>query len=481
MKPIITLPTPAWFLPGKKDPPRPTLRVSGKDCPPGLPDPSVQNVLHCERHNRATRAGGTIRASTELQEVSMSVYIGIDWSEKKHDVVFQTEEGCQLASFTISHNLEGFLTFDNFRQQLGIPPDEVVLGMETAHNLLIDFLWEHGYVHLYVLPPSQVNSSQGRIRQSGARNDPQDASLIAEIVRTDRHRLYPWQPGSCLLQQMRTKLRLVAFLTKEVVQYSNRLRSVLLRYHPASLQAFPNLDTQIALAFIQAFPTPLSVQQLSYPDFCKFARNHAYSHHDKLPAAFARLQQPQPSPSEATLLAFQDEALLLSGLLSQLLRAKNKEVYALQKLYEQHPDRFIFDSLPQAGTLTSSGLIVKLGEDRLRFPNSAMVQALAGTSPVTQQSGRSRKVFFRRACDHEFRYIIQQWARLTIDVSPWATDYYHRIRPHCRSENHAYRCLANRWLAIVWKLWHDRLTYDETYHLRRRAARQLPKSLTLVP
>jgi transposase len=108
-----------------------------------------------------------------------------------------------LLRLTIAHNLGGFLQLDNAREQLGISPQEVVVGMETAHKLLIDFLWERGYVQLYVFPPSQVNSSQGRKRQSGARSDPQDAGLIAEIVRTDRHRLCPWQPGSLLLQQMR--------------------------------------------------------------------------------------------------------------------------------------------------------------------------------------------------------------------------------------------------------------------------------------
>jgi transposase len=406
----------------------------------------------------------------------MQVYIGIDWSEKKHDVVFQNEAGDPLLRLTIAHNLGGFLQLDNAREQLGCSPQEAVVGMETAHNLLIDFLWQRGYEQLYVLPPAQVNSSQGRKRQSGARSDPQDASLIAEIVRTDRHRLCPWQPGSLLLQQMRAKLRLVAFLTREVVQYSNRLRAVLLRYYPGAATVFSGLDTQIALAFIQAYPTPQAAQQLTYPAFCEFARKHAYPQPDKLPACFARLQQPHFLPAAATLAAYQQEAMLLAKLLSQLVRAKQHELRCLQKLYEQHPDRFIFDSLPKAGTLTSSGLLVKLGEDRQRFPRASLVQALAGTCPITQQSGRKRRVSFRRACDREFRYIAQQWARLTINASPWASDYCQRIRPHCRSENHAYRCLANRWLAIVWKLWHDHLTYDETYHLKRRALRLLPRT-----
>ena len=406
----------------------------------------------------------------------MQVYIGIDWSEKKHDVVFQDELGRHLLRLTISPDQAGCLKLDQAREQLGIEPAEAVIGLETAHNLLIDFLWERGYVHLYVLPPSQVNSNRGRQRQSRAWNDPQDADLIAELVRTDRHRLYPWQPGSLLLQQMRAKLRLVTFLTKEVVQYTNRLRAVLLRYYPAAVNVFSSLDTQIALAFIQAYPNPAAAQALTYPAFRAFARQQGYTQPKKLPACFARLQKRQPPPAAATQAAYQQEALLLSGLLSQLLRAKGRELRQLGKLYEQHPDRPIFDSLPQAGVLIESGLLVKLGEDRPRFPNASLIQALAGTCPVTQQSGRSRRVIFRRACDQEFRYLVQEWARLTVNVSPWATDYYQHIRPHCRSDNHAYRCLANRWLSIVWKLWHDHLTYDETYHLKRRAERQLPRS-----
>jgi len=35
------------------------------------------------------------------------------------------------------------------------------------------------------------------------------------------------------------------------------------------------------------------------------------------------------------------------------------------------------------------------------------------------------------------------------------------------SKSHAYRCLANRWLGIIWKLWQSRERYDETYHLQQ--------------
>jgi transposase len=404
----------------------------------------------------------------------MQVYIGIDWSEQKHDVVFQNAAGATVLQLSVAHSQEGFLRLDAARQQMGVAAAECGVGLETAHNLLIDFLWSRSYEQIYVLPPSQVNSSQGRLRQSGARSDGRDAGLIAELVRTDRHRLYPWQPGSAVLQQMRAKIGLIGFLTKQIVRYTNRLRAVLLRYYPAALRVFSGLETQITLSFIRTYPTPQQAADLDFASFCQFAKAQGYSQPKRLGRNFARLQQPQPQPAAATVQAFCEEAVLLAEQLSHLLRAKARQLRSLQQLYEQHPDRFIFDSLPMAGTLSSAGLLVKFGEDRQRFPQASQVQALAGTCPVTVQSGKGRRVSFRKACDREFRYLVQEWARLTIQESVWAADYCQQVRSRTHSNQQAYRCLANRWLAIVWKLWQDRLTYDEAFLLRKRLERRLP-------
>lgn len=405
----------------------------------------------------------------------MQVYIGIDWSEKKHDVSIQNEAGAEILRLCISHSEKGFEQLDEARQKLGMLPGDCVVGMETAHNLLIDFLWGRGYENLYVLPPAQVNSNQGRVRQSGARSDPSDANLIAELLRTDRHRWHSWHPGSPLLQQMRVKLSEITFLTKEIVRYTNRLRSILLRYYPAIVHTFSSLDTQICLIFIQTYTTPQAAAQLSLDDFQSFARQHHYPQRYTV-RAYTRLQQPQPEALPATVAAFHNQASFLANLLLQLVRAKSRELHHLDQLFHQHPDQEIFDSLPAAGVLLSAGLLVKFGEDRQRFSDPHALQALAGTCPVTVQSGRRRHVHFRYACDHEFRYLVQEWARLSINHSLWATDYFERSLKDARSPNHAYRRLANRWLAIVWRIWQDHARYDETYHMKRRLERQVPRA-----
>ena len=47
----------------------------------------------------------------------MSVYMGIDWSTKKHDIVLLNEAGAIIARLTLPHQVEGFEKLDGTRRQ----------------------------------------------------------------------------------------------------------------------------------------------------------------------------------------------------------------------------------------------------------------------------------------------------------------------------------------------------------------------------
>lgn len=404
----------------------------------------------------------------------MQVYIGIDWSEKKHDAVMLNEAGQMIYQVVFPHTPEGFQHFDQGCQKLDVSREECLVGMETAHTILIDFLWDRGYTQVYVTPPKAVKASRGRFRQSQAHTDQSDARLIADMLRTDRHRWQPWHPDGELVRQMKAKVSLINYLTKQAISNSNRLRAVLLRYYPVTLQVFSGLRAHITLKFIQAYPSPQAAERLSLAEFKAFARQNKYTHPKRLPACYARLRLPQVAATATIVQAYQEEARLLAGLLLQAMRAKKAALKSLQQLFLQHPDQAIFQSLPGAGEFLAPALLAKFGEDRQRFPNPESVQALAGTCPVTQQSGKHKYVRFRRACDTEFRTITQQWAKASLQDSVWANMYYRRVLLHCKSESHAYRCLANRWLGIAWILWQKRVPYNEDYHLQQHALRSRP-------
>ncbi|MGD2162568.1 MAG: transposase [Anaerolineales bacterium] len=398
----------------------------------------------------------------------MKVYIGIDWSEAKHDVLLLNEAGAAIAQMTIPHGLEGFEQLEHTRQRLGLDLNSCIVGLETAHNLIIDFLWSRGYSRIYVVPPTTIKGNRSRFRHSRARSDASDAMVIADCLRTDQGRLQPWKPDQPLTRHIRAKVSLINCLTKEIVRLSNRLRSVLLRYYPAALNVFSSWPTQIGLSLIQSYPTPQEAQALTPTQFCAFTREHHYPQ-GRVAACFARLQADYPEASASTVASFQDEAILLASFLQRTLKAKSRSLRDLGRLFSEHPDAPIFASLPGAGDLLAPALLGKFGDDRERFPSPASVQALAGTCPVTDSSGKRRIIRFRRACDREFRYIAQQWARASLERSVWANAYFQTVYGRCQSINQAYRCLANRWLAILWKLWQSHELYDEAYHLNQRA------------
>ena len=113
----------------------------------------------------------------------MELYIGIDWSEHKHDICILNPAGSVLAHLTIEHRPEGFDKLETLRRQLGCALTDCLVGLETAHTLLIDFLWGHGYTQVYVIPPNVIKSSRTRYRQTGARTDQSDAYVIADVLR----------------------------------------------------------------------------------------------------------------------------------------------------------------------------------------------------------------------------------------------------------------------------------------------------------
>ncbi len=405
----------------------------------------------------------------------MIVYIGIDWSEQKHDLCFLNEVGEVQQTLKIEQTPAGFIALDQARERLGVKAAECVVGIETHHNMLIDFLIERGYPTIYVLPPNAVKSAQGRYRQSGAKSDPHDARLIADMLRTDRDKYHAWVPDSPLTRRIRAMISLIDYLNKEIWQLGNRLRSTLLRYYPTALEVFSTLDSPISLAWIIAYPTPGAAQAVRYAEFKTFLHDHHHKRTKQWAACYARLQAEQVQAAEEILQVYAKEAVLLAQLMLQTVQAKTETLHDLGQSYQQHPDCAIYQSLPGAGAYLEPGLLAMLGDDRGRFPTAETLQALAGTCPVTKQSGKFRIVTFRHACDHAFRQIVQQWAKASIDHSPWANSYYEAVRPHCSSENEAYRKLANRWLEVLWRLWQDRQPYDEQKHLSAHARRSQPK------
>lgn len=403
----------------------------------------------------------------------MAVYLGIDWSTKSHALAFINQEGGTIAEESIRHSAKGFARLDELRAELDVPAADCLVGIESSHTLMMDWLWTHGYDQVYVIPPRVTASRQASYGQSRARTDRSDAYLIANLLRTDLHLLHPWRPHSATIQTLRSQVSLRMQLVAERVREQNRLAELLSRYYPAFLQAF-SLDTNIGLAFLLRYPTPQAADELTWSEFEEFARTQGYAPRHRA-TTFAALQRLQPAALAEVVAISQQRAVILAQRMQETRRLIKETEKSLRSLYRSHPDYYIYDSLPGTGNVLGPALLSKLGDDRERFPTPATLQAFAGTAPVTEESGKWRKVRFRQACDKEFRTIVQSWAKASLRKSPWASAYFAQAQERGHSISRTYRGLANRWLAILWKLWQSGQPYDQELHLQRVKARSRPR------
>jgi hypothetical protein len=54
------------------------------------------------------------------------------------------DQGAVITQMGIEHTQVGFSMLDQVGDRLGVKPSEGRVGLETAHNLLIDPLWNQG-------------------------------------------------------------------------------------------------------------------------------------------------------------------------------------------------------------------------------------------------------------------------------------------------------------------------------------------------
>jgi transposase len=402
------------------------------------------------------------------------LYFGIDWSQDHHNLCILNNTGARVSHLQFEHSSIGFAQIEVERRKLDVPASECPVGIETSYNLVVDYLLDYAYP-VYLIPPQATQGYRNRRRLSGAHDDDSDAWLLASIMRTDRDHHRQLRPNTPLTQQLAAQVRLIELLRRSIHRQTSQLRAVLLRVFPQAVDWFSELTTQVLLQFLMMYPSAAMAQALSLDEFRTFLQAQGYTRPALAAQRYAALHEPAPIAPAAVIAAYQSQVRSLAQVILPQVQCRNAAILELTQLFRQHPDAFIFQSLPIQGDLLVPALLAKFGDHRERFPTAGDVQALAGTCPVTERSGKRRLVKFRHGCDKEFRRIAQQFARASLLKSGWAVAYWKDLRPHCRSDSHAYRILANRWLAIIWKLWSTRQPYDETYHLKQRAQRRTPK------
>ncbi len=88
-------------------------------------------------------------------------YFGIDWSQDHHNLCICNESGARISELSFPQSVAGFQRCEAERQKLGSPATECVVGIETSHHLLVDFLLDQGYL-VYLIPPRATQAYRHR-------------------------------------------------------------------------------------------------------------------------------------------------------------------------------------------------------------------------------------------------------------------------------------------------------------------------------
>ena len=83
---------------------------------------------------------------------------------------------------------------------------------------------------------------------------------------------------------------------------------------------------------------------------------------------------------------------------------------------------------------------------------------------MTRQSGKTRRVRFRRAASHRLRQAFTWWAFNSLTESPWARLVYEENRARGQRYYRALRGLSARWGRVLYRCWQDGSCYEVERH-----------------
>ena len=388
-------------------------------------------------------------------------FAGIDWASKTHAVCVVDGRGEIRARFEIANTGKTFTGLVKRLTKLSVNG----VAIERCDGPLVEALLDADLT-VFVVTPRQVKGLRSRYSGSGAKSDAGDAYLLADVLRTDRHRLTPLTQDSAATQVLRALSRTRKQLVESRVGLINQLAAELERCFPGAIGLFARLDSDVAIAFLRRYPTQHAASKLTQARFAAFLRRIAYCGRKPVELLFARVHQAPPAGLSAA--EAEGHAVCVLALLRAIETSRREERELEAEIIERldaHTDAHIFTSLPKAGHgVRAALLLAEIGDVRSRFPDEESLAALAGVAPVTRASGKAHSVGFRWAADKKLRNAIIDFADDSRNASPWAAKVYADAIARGKRHPHAVRILARAWVRIIWRCWQDHTAYNPQRH-----------------
>ena len=392
----------------------------------------------------------------------MERYAGIDLASEEHRLSIVDGEGGQLEQRRIGHDEQGIAALCRRLRALGVGR----VALERPDGLVVERLLDAGLT-VVAVHPNQLAAARDRYRVAGGKSDGFDSYVLAELCRTDMHRLRALGPDGDETKALRALTRTREDLVQARVALANQLRAQLEAFWPGARRVFSELDSPIALAFLERYPSPVDARGLGEKRLQGFLARQGYCGRKSAAELLARLRAaPEGRAGELELEARRAAVLGLVAALKPLVEQIKLLTSQIAGALRDHDDGAIFLSLfrDPKSVVTAAELLAEIGDCRNRYPSAEALAADAGMAPVAVESGKRKVACFRWACDKRLRNAVACLADSSRHRHPWAHSVYQSALARGHDHPHAIRVLGRAWLRVIWRIWQDQSPYDPARH-----------------
>jgi transposase len=390
------------------------------------------------------------------------VFAGWDWATGSHDVTVIDQAGARTDRWALTHTETGIATTLARLRRHG-DPASLPVAIETTRGLVVDRLLAAGHP---VIPihPNAFNAIRPRWGAARAKSDPGDSFTLADYLRTDGHQLRTLAPTLPETLELQALTRQRADHVEARVAAVNQLAALLDEHWPGGKAVFASLDSDIALSYLDSYPTPESAAGLTANRLEAFCKHHGYS--GKRPGSVL-IERLRAAPTAASRLG-QPVIARLVGVQVRLVRSLRATIReldaAIAEAIKVHPWAELIAGLPRIGTINLGQIAGEIGPMLERATSCAQLAAETGAAPVTKESGKHRTVNFRHAVNRRARQALMTFADNSRHGNDWAAMIYNDARARGKRHPHAVRILARAWLRVIWACWRTETCYDPVLH-----------------
>lgn len=399
-------------------------------------------------------------------------FVGIDLGSESYQVCVVDAEGNILGQRQVKHDGEEIQQMLSWLAELpgGVSPETAAVALEAPRGAVIDALLERRYA-IYSINPKQVDRFRDRYSVAGAKDDSRDAYVLANALRTDLSHFRRLHPDHVQVVRLRELSRAEDALREDWRRNANQLWSYLQRYFPAILKLSSGADELwvfdlLELAEAQS-QCAAALSQERLEQLLRRRRIRRFS----AETLYQALRQPLRLAAGVEQAIAEQVLLLLPRL--RLIHQQRAEVMgrterllkemAKEENFPEHRSVEILRSIPGLGrvfiaTALSEATRPLLERDYHAFRN------LAGAAPVTWQSGKTKIVTMRRACNDRLRNAVMNSANVHRQKDPRAKQTYVRLRAERQTHARALRGVGDRLLELICIL----LKSNQLYNPERR-------------